>query len=67
MPEMNGLTAARILKQKMPNVHLILFTMHDSLPTDEAASAGVDAVFLKTEPITGLLQKAESFRAPQAA
>ena len=68
MPEMNGLTAARILKRAMPKVHLILFTMHGNLITaDEAASAGVDAVFSKTEPVSALLKKAQSLLSPEAA
>src|ERR1700722_7259276 len=31
MPRMNGLDAARVLKQKMPHVPIILFTGHESL------------------------------------
>jgi DNA-binding NarL/FixJ family response regulator len=68
MPEMNGLTAARILKRTMPNVHLILFTMHGTLLTeDETISAGIDAVFSKDEPITALLEKAQRLLTPEAA
>jgi DNA-binding NarL/FixJ family response regulator len=68
MPEMNGLTAARILKRTMPNVHLILFTMHGTLLTpDETVSAGIDAVFSKDEPILTLLEKAQRLLTPEAA
>ena len=68
MPEMNGLTAARILKRTMPNVHLILFTLHGTLLTaDETVAAGIDAVFSKDEPITALLEKAQRLLTPEAA
>ena len=41
MPEMNGLTAARLLKRILPGVQLILFTAHgDLFKSDEATSAG---------------------------
>ena len=44
MPEMNGLTAARLLKRILPGVQLILFTAHgDLFKSDEATSAGISA------------------------
>ena len=68
MPEMNGITAARILKRKMPDVHLILFTLYgDSLNADEANCAEISAVFSKTEPITSLLDKVHRLVACNAA
>ena len=68
MPKMNGLTAARVLKRTMPNVHLILFTMHGTLLTaDDTVSAGIDAVFSKDEPITALLEKAQRLLTPEVA
>ena len=61
MPEMNGLTTARLLKRALPEVPLILFTGHgDLFKSKEASSAGIDAVFSKTEPIDDLLEKAKS-------
>jgi DNA-binding NarL/FixJ family response regulator len=61
MPEINGPTAARRLKRVLPEVHLILFTGHGNLfKSDEANSAGISAVFSKSEPITELLDKAKS-------
>ena len=61
MPEMNGITAARVLKRRMPEVHLILFTMYgDVFDPDEASCAGISAVFSKTESITPLLEKAQT-------
>ena len=68
MPEMNGMSAARILKRIMPEVHLILFTMYgDVFDADEAHSAGISAVFSKTESTTPLLDKAHSLVATSAA
>ena len=68
MPEMNGITAARILKRKMPEAHLILFTMYDDVfNAAEANFAGISAVFSKTEPITPLLDKVQSLVARNAA
>jgi DNA-binding NarL/FixJ family response regulator len=61
MPEMNGLEAARRLKKMIPGVHLILLTMHGNvIRSDEANSAGISAVFSKTDAITALLDKAQS-------
>src|SRR4051812_33412218 len=41
-PEMNGLTTARLLKRKYPEVHLILFTGHGEIVRqDEALGAGI--------------------------
>jgi DNA-binding NarL/FixJ family response regulator len=61
MPEMNGITAARLLKRRMPEVPLILFTMYgDVFGTEEAKSVGISAVFSKTEAIQPMLEKARS-------
>ena len=68
MPGINGLTAARRLKRVLPEVHLILFTGHgDLFKSDEANAAGISAVFSKSEPITGLLDKARSLVRHSAA
>ena len=59
MPVMNGLEAARILHQVMPNVPLILCSLHtDRLLEMEARSAGVTAVFSKAENMQMLVNKA---------
>jgi DNA-binding NarL/FixJ family response regulator len=61
MPGMDGMTAARKLKGMLPAVHLILYTMYgDLVRREELQSAGISAVFSKTEPVTGLLDKAQS-------
>ena len=68
MPEMNGITAARILKRTLPEVPLILFTMYgDVFDAEEANSVGISAVCSKAEAITTLLDKAQSLVARKAA
>lgn len=48
MPVMNGLEAAQVLKQIMPTVPLILFTLHpDSILEKHARSAGIHAIVSK--------------------
>src|SRR5215471_4418214 len=44
MPEMDGITAAKFLKQSMPNTPIILFTIHN---LGEAREYGVDAIISK--------------------
>jgi len=46
MPCMDGITAAQRLKESMPEVPIILFTMYD-LGADRAKQLGVDAVVSK--------------------
>jgi CheY-like chemotaxis protein len=62
MPGMSGLTAARLLKQILPEMRLILLTGHgDLIKSAEARSLGIDAVVSKSEPIPDLLAKAKGF------
>jgi CheY-like chemotaxis protein len=52
MPVMNGLEAARILNELMPNVPKILFTLHaQALMTTDLKSAGIDRVVSKSDMI----------------
>jgi len=61
MPVMSGLEAARILRQIMPTVPIILFTMFSGEFTQEAArSAGIAAVVSKSKPATALVDKAKA-------
>src|SRR5262245_4625759 len=48
MPVMDGITAAKRLKESMPETPIILFTMYD-LGQDSAKNFGVDAVVSKPE------------------
>jgi DNA-binding NarL/FixJ family response regulator len=55
MPNMNGVEAASVLKKKLPNVHIILFTIFDdALGSSLVSAVGVDLVVPKTEGLTGL-------------
>jgi len=50
MPVMNGLEAARILSQTVPEVPLILCTLHaDSVLESQAAAAGIKGIVSKAE------------------
>ena len=46
MPEMNGLEATRIIKDRWPEVRVIMLTLHPSYQSD-ALAAGADAFLLK--------------------
>jgi DNA-binding NarL/FixJ family response regulator len=50
MPRMNGLAAAREIKQKLPQVPIILFTSHKAaVYAPDANAAGISAIICKTE------------------
>jgi DNA-binding NarL/FixJ family response regulator len=61
MPVMTGLEAAPLLLKILPNVWLILFTVHD-LPEVHRLSraAGIHAVVLKSNGATHLITQAEA-------
>lgn len=59
MPVMNGLDAARILSEKMPNVPVIMFTSFSTPHMEsEMLSAGVAKVIPKSGPISDLIESA---------
>jgi DNA-binding NarL/FixJ family response regulator len=59
MPRMNGLEAARVLKQILPSVPIILFTMHNAIvPMAALASAGINVVVSKTDSLDVLASQA---------
>ena len=65
MPRMGGLEAARELRQRMPQVPLILFTMHAAATSqNEAAAAGFDAIISKTEGLQTLIDKVQTLLEP---
>ena len=56
MPRMHGLEAAHRLKQLMPSVLLVLFTMHrDAVRGTDVLRSGVSAVISKTDGINALV------------
>jgi len=60
MPVMNGLEAARLLRQMLPAVPIILFTLHDNKTLErEALSVGGNAVVSKADSMKTLLNQAE--------
>ena len=59
MPGMDGITTAQALKKILPEVRIILYTMHgDLVRRQDVRSAGISAVFSKTNPLEDLLDKA---------
>ena len=65
MPRMDGLKAARELRQRMPRMHLILFTMHAAATSqNEVEAAGFDAVISKTEGLQTLIDKVQTLLEP---
>jgi DNA-binding NarL/FixJ family response regulator len=68
MPVMNGLEEARLLKQLMPAIPVIIYTAHnDAFVEKEARSAGASAVISKSEAIATLVETARSLFDQMAA
>jgi CheY-like chemotaxis protein len=68
MPVMNGLDAARVLKDRMPSVPIILFTLYvDSFVKEEAVHAGLSDLVSKSKPISALIAKARGLLYREAA
>lgn len=64
MPVMNGLEAARILKLRMPEIPLLMFTNHAGPVLEkEARSAGFSALIDKAEPRELLIEANALFNA----
>ena len=56
MPIMNGIDAARALKQLVPTVPIIMFSEYsDAFSQNEARSAGVSALVSKSKNVSALL------------
>lgn len=65
MPVMNGLEAAAPLRKMLPDVRLILFTMHDGPEVERLAKmAGIHAVIAKSRATT-LIAKVQALMAGQ--
>lgn len=54
MPEMDGMSAARAIRQSVPETAIVFFTMHDGL-VDEARALGASGYVLKEDAATGLV------------
>ena len=68
MPVMNGLDAARELKNRMPSVPLLMFTLYvDPHLEAEARSAGMADVVSKSKHVSVLIAKARGFLHRDAA
>jgi len=56
MPVMNGLEAARVLRQTMPNVPLIMYSANPNEVSEHSArSIGVSGLISKSEKVTVLI------------
>jgi len=61
MPEINGAEVASILKQKMPDIRIILFTMYsESVGKALSSAIGVDAVLSKPDGMSHIVESINS-------
>src|ERR1700722_7548115 len=68
MPVMNGIDAARALKTLMPTVPVLMFSEYSDVFSDEEArSAGISALVLKSEHGSVLIGKVRALVYPTAA
>jgi CheY-like chemotaxis protein len=66
MPVMNGIDAAPKLKELLPHVPIILFTLHAScLKQQDLAELGISALVSKAASVEELLQKAHTLLQPR--
>ena len=64
MPVMNGLDAAPLLKQLLPDTLIILFTQQDGSEVERLAqAAGIDAIVSKSQVASELVLKAQALLA----
>ncbi len=61
MPVMNGLEAARVLSRQMPDLPLIMCSLHtDQILEKEASAAGIRTIVSKGENMSELVGKAQA-------
>jgi DNA-binding NarL/FixJ family response regulator len=61
MPEINGAEVASILKQKMPQIRIILFTMYsESVGKSLSSAVGVDVVLSKPDGMSHIVESINS-------
>jgi chemotaxis response regulator CheB len=63
MPRLNGIDAARILRHRLPDVPIILFTLHDAIFESSLADSSIRAVLSKTDGLGVLSGKLHSLLA----
>ena len=64
MPNMNGIETASVLKNALPDVHIIVFTAFDEhLGSKLSRIVGVDVVVSKSQGLTGLIKAIQGFMA----
>jgi DNA-binding NarL/FixJ family response regulator len=66
MPEMDGLQATRLIKQRWPQVKVVVWSMYPEYEV-EAQSAGADAFVTKGEPPQQLLARIAAVMANQVS
>src|SRR5262249_26612689 len=67
VPELNGLEAARQIKRSNPNIHVVIFTMHDMQNLiDEVYDAGASAWVRKSDGGGKLIEVIEAISATKS-
>jgi DNA-binding NarL/FixJ family response regulator len=65
MPVMNGMDAARAVKEIMPTVQVIIFSEYShALSEQETRSAGISALVSKSQHVSELVEKARALLYP---
>jgi CheY-like chemotaxis protein len=64
MPNLNGVEAASLIKGRLPNTPIILFTMYEAGPAVLSA-AGIASVIRKPEGVVKLAQCVQTLLAPE--
>lgn len=65
MPKLSGLEAARLIKEKQPQIRIIILSMHMGSPFEQAAKvAGVGAWLMKLNITEGALRRALAVGSP---
>jgi two-component system, NarL family, nitrate/nitrite response regulator NarL len=65
MPALNGIEATQALKQTMPDVPVIIFTVHKTrFVNAQAAAAGASAIISKGENLSELVQTIRALLEP---
>lgn len=60
MPGLNGIVVADIMRRRLPNAKIILFTIYGDAVKSIAASVGANAVLAKADGLSGLARTVQS-------